>query len=296
MIAITSIVLLFVFQCFVLVNADQQKNIQTIKVMYDHFAKGDISVFISSLADKYTIKVLSDAQVIPYLTDYTDVNAYLANFPFIYERLSVRSMTSSENDVVVLLDCKIKNKATGKSAETIITESFKFNSAGKVIEYLEIRDTASTVDLVTNRQTAYTTSSIATHIINHYNAREYDALYSYFEPDAKVQTNNDPQVTIDVHKVSTLAWIESFPDAKLTIIDMVPTEDTVVFSVRSTCTFTGKPFHVFKPDGKSANYIIVLTLKVKNGKVTLMRLDHDSLAVVTQLGWTNNNSNSCSKN
>ncbi|HSQ79421.1 MAG TPA: ester cyclase [Candidatus Bathyarchaeia archaeon] len=118
-----------------------------------------------------------------------------------------------------------------------------------------------------------------------WNKGEFDAWkqmhadeYAYYSPSNSTKPVSG-QETIEMQK----AFIRSFPDAKLSIEELIAVGDRVISRYIFTGTHKGE-FSGIPATGNRVQASGVMMTRIKNGKVVEDREDYDIAGMMTQLG------------
>jgi len=251
--------------------ASQKENMKTVSDVFKAYGEGNIDKVMSYFAPGMIVNTVASAQTNPTFKTYKgNYLEYLYNYgsTFSIKSFSVASMTSSENQVAVILDADIAGPNTGKSTgPTKQTILFSFDKKGKITEELVFLDTAASNDILTQGQTQYSNLAFITKNIEHYNSKNVDLALGDYDPNAVIKSGLDPASDLAAAKEAFKSFIESFPDCNFEILNLVGDGNSVAQNLVISGTFSGKPLAGMEPTNKKFKTHEIVISTIKNGKI-----------------------------
>ncbi len=255
---------------------NEARNIKTVKNIYVGCMNNNMAPLYNNLASSYTWRTQTSADFHPVVSDYdNDAAGYYASIPYTVENFTVDSITSNTNQVVGIVRLKFKNPTTGKSDDTRLSEVWTFNSNGKITGYLQFRDTAALLDTCLTGNTQYYLAKFATEDIRKFNTGNPDLAYDDYDADAVISVNKEEGITVAQAKQDFAEAIASFPNLNYEILSITPGGDRVIIQLKTTGTFSGKPYKGIQPTGKSFTLYSTVLETVINGKIVDEDEDYD---------------------
>ena len=112
-----------------------------------------------------------------------------------------------------------------------------------------------------------------------YNQHDLDSAYEILTPGCFGEG-----VTLEQSRQLDIMIFKSFPDWKITILDMVAEGDKVAFIENYTGTHTGEPYMGIPPMGKKQDFNATRILRIVDYKIVEIKGTEDLLSSAQQLG------------
>lgn len=278
-----SFIITFLVQ-LVCVNASIAKNIKTVNDIFDGFSKGDIKLFLNSLAEKYEFKTMSAAETDPIFGDFSN-NAidFFTKSPYSIVSSKVVNIVSGKDTVAAYLESVVEVASTGKKGITTGVNTFTFDSKGKVTKFILTEDTALIQDLLTDGVTPYSLIHIVTLLGNDWRNGNMDVAFSRYADDCKFSENNEI-FTFDKFKEGVIGRRASMPDFTMSLIEYATKENTIISRYKYQGTFNGKPFMGVQPNNKKIWGYATITRSIKDNKFVSSHMDIDYYSMLVQMG------------
>ena len=130
---------------------------------------------------------------------------------------------------------------------------------------------------------------IARKLYDAWNRRDFDTIAGMVSADAETVIVGSgarfygPEGLIE----SDLAWVEAFPDGRVTVDGVTAGADKVAIEYTGTGTHTGTlhtPGGDIPPTGRRVTLGLCDVLTIRDGKIREYRMYFDSVSLLTQLG------------
>ncbi len=130
-------------------------NIKTVQQIYEAFGRGDVATIL----DKVDDNVDWASEPAQHIAPWHGVHKGKGEVPKFFEALGATievteftplTFASNDTDVLTVVRFGMRVPATGKHGTMDIHHWFRFNDAGKVVQYRGTEDTALTAELLAN--------------------------------------------------------------------------------------------------------------------------------------------------
>lgn len=145
----------------------------------------------------------------------------------------------------------------------------------------EERATATVAAWEEKRMTTNGNTAIVERLLAAFNDRNLDALDDLLSPD--VVLHGAGAQGLEGMKADIRGFVESFPDARADLQDLVDMGDKVVFRDVCSGTNTGE-FYGGPPTGRRISYTEVTALRISGGRVVEAWYFHDDAEFMRQMG------------
>jgi predicted ester cyclase/outer membrane murein-binding lipoprotein Lpp len=115
------------------------------------------------------------------------------------------------------------------------------------------------------------------------NAHNPNALDGFASPNYKRYPSATATINLDAAKQRLAGLFAAFPDAHVTIDDMIAEGDLVMYSDTIRCTHQGT-FQGIAPTGKQVTVAEFITMRIENGKIAEHWGGPDTFSLLQQIG------------
>jgi len=288
-VAVMMVMMVFMMSSGVTVHAAEtqaQKNLKTVKEILAMFGVGDIDGVIKKQAAHYVWEFVSAADATPSFAKFDNLHTYMdvvSKTLKIYGYEVLTTAADKNGDVLTIQYNGLESIDTGKKLDTMIANWYHFDKKGKVIRLDQFADTAGILNMLNPGATAYDLTEIMTWYMNAWNERDYEKGESLVAEDAMFRYGASEWVNKTQALESEMAFIASFPDARLQLIKFTSDSTTSVGQYHLTGTFSGQPFMGVPANGKKFAIDLVDIVTIKHGKIVKVVEELDSIAFISQL-------------